>query len=63
MFLLGIIPAHQFDQDGATKLAICNDIGEASYDRVVVAAAMCERIIALHKKHAGYVDMTKIIDR
>ena len=29
----GIIPARQFDQIGAMKLAICNDIGEASYDR------------------------------
>ena len=32
----GIIPARQFDQVGAMKLAICNDIGEASYDRCVL---------------------------
>ena len=32
----GIIPARQFDQIGAMKLAICNDIGEASYDRCVL---------------------------
>ena len=48
---------------GALKLAICNDIGEASYDRVVVAAAMCDRIIRLSNSQKGYVDMKKIIDR
>ena len=59
----GIIPARQFDQNGALKLAICNDIGEASYDRVVVAAAMCDRIIELHRQHAGFVDMRRIKER
>eukprot|EP01038_Epipyxis_sp_PR26KG_P014669 gene14669-19707_t len=59
----GIIPARQFDQFGALKLAICNDIGEASYDRVVVAAAMCESLNGLHRKQAGYVNMKKIIER
>lgn len=48
---------------GALKLAICNDIGEASYDRVVVAAAMCDRIIKLSNSQKGYVDMRRIIDR
>ena len=27
----GIIPARQLDQDGAVRLAICNDIGEVLY--------------------------------
>lgn len=31
----GIIPARQEDQNQALKLAICNDIGEASYDSQV----------------------------
>lgn len=48
---------------GALKLAICNDIGEASYDRVVVAAAMCDRIIKLSNSQKGYVDMRKITER
>lgn len=48
---------------GALKLAICNDIGEASYDRVVVAAAMCDLINSVAKRHRGYCDMVKIRDR
>jgi ribosome biogenesis GTPase A len=56
----GIIPATQLTQQSALALAICNDIGEASYDRVVVAAAMCERVISLHKTHRTYVDMRRI---
>ena len=59
----GIIPARQLDQEGALKLAICNDIGEASYDRVVVAAAMCDLLNNLHKQHKNYVGMKKIIER
>lgn len=31
----GIIPARQDDQNQALKLAICNDIGQASYDAQV----------------------------
>jgi ribosome biogenesis GTPase A len=59
----GIIPARQFDQHSALRLAICNDIGEASYDRVVVAAAMCDEINRLHKVHPRYVDMEQIVRR
>jgi ribosome biogenesis GTPase A len=59
----GIIPARQFDQEGAVKLAICNDIGEASYDRVIVAASMCDRINAVHKEYSGYIDMQRICER
>eukprot|EP00600_Ochromonadales_sp_CCMP1393_P008839 CAMPEP_0174955012 /NCGR_PEP_ID=MMETSP0004_2-20121128/748_1 /TAXON_ID=420556 /ORGANISM="Ochromonas sp., Strain CCMP1393" /LENGTH=380 /DNA_ID=CAMNT_0016202899 /DNA_START=169 /DNA_END=1312 /DNA_ORIENTATION=+ len=59
----GIIPARQFDQTGALKLAICNDIGEASYDRVVVASALCDKLIALHRRNPNYVSMSDIIKR
>lgn len=59
----GIIPARQFDQEGAVKLAICNDIGEASYDRVVVAASLCDQINAVNKEYAGYIDMQRICER
>ena len=59
----GIIPARQVDQNAAVKLAICNDIGEASYDRVVVAGLMCDRLIGLHRTHRGYVDMKRIVAR
>jgi ribosome biogenesis GTPase A len=56
----GIIPARQFDQLGAVKLAICNDIGEASYDRVVVAGAMCDQLNNLHRIGDKYVNMQHI---
>ena len=59
----GIIPARNDDQEGATRLAICNDIGEASYDRVVVAEEMCERINHINQQYSGYIDMAKIKDR
>ena len=59
----GIIPARNEDQEGATRLAICNDIGEASYDRVVVAQEMCERINHIYKQYSGYIDMDKIRNR
>jgi len=60
---IGIIPAQQFDQNGAMKLAICNDIGQASYDRVIVAAEMCNQVNALHASKRNYVKMKAIIDR
>lgn len=38
----GVIPANLNNQDQALKLAICDDIGEASYDTQRVAAALVE---------------------
>lgn len=38
----GVIPASLKNQDQAVKLAICDDIGEASYDNQRVAAALVE---------------------
>lgn len=59
----GIIPAQQINQLNAIKLAICNDIGEASYDRVVVAAQMCDLVNELARKRGRYVNMRKINER
>jgi ribosome biogenesis GTPase A len=59
----GIIPARQVDQGGAVKLAICNDIGEASYDRVVIAGEMCESLIELFARESSFVDMRRVEDR
>ena len=59
----GIIPAKQLDPVNAVKLAICNDIGEASYDRVVVAGVMCDCLNALYRQHRQYVDMHAIEKR
>lgn len=56
----GIIPAKQINQDAAMKLAICNDIGQASYDRVVVAAKMASHLNALHAERPLYLDMKAI---
>ncbi|MBW4688432.1 MAG: ribosome biogenesis GTPase YlqF [Komarekiella atlantica HA4396-MV6] len=38
----GVIPARMEDQEAALKLAICDDIGEASYDNQLVAAALVD---------------------
>lgn len=59
----GIIPARQCDQEAALKLAMCNDIGEASYDRVYVASHLCDYLNALHRDIKGYVDMKTICQR
>jgi ribosome biogenesis GTPase A len=47
----GIIPGRLNDQAAAVKLAICDDIGEAGYDRQSMAAALVELCQEL-----GYVD-------
>jgi ribosome biogenesis GTPase A len=59
----GIIPAKQVEQANAVKLAMCNDIGEASYDRVVVASLLCDHLNALYKQHHAYVKMGAIQER
>jgi ribosome biogenesis GTPase A len=59
----GIIPAQQFNQYAALRLAICNDIGQASYDRVVVAGKMCDMIKILGETHPNYVNMNLIKKR
>ncbi|NJN72573.1 MAG: ribosome biogenesis GTPase YlqF [Limnothrix sp. RL_2_0] len=43
----GVIPWRLENQDNAVKLAICDDIGAASYDNQLVAAALVELLIKL----------------
>lgn len=43
----GVIPWRIENQENAVKLAICEDIGEASYDNQRVAAAMVDLIVEL----------------
>lgn len=43
----GVIPARLGDQEAALKLAICDDIGESSYDNQLVAAALVDILIEL----------------
>lgn len=51
------------NQENAIKLAICNDIGEASYDRVIIATEMCNYLNNVHKMNPKAVDMKKIESR
>ncbi|CAM9158484.1 unnamed protein product [Chrysoparadoxa australica] len=59
----GIIPAKQNDQSAALKLAICNDIGQASYDTQVVAAAMLDMVVDTAVQFPGYVNIKAIEER
>lgn len=43
----GVIPVKLEDQEAALKLAICDDIGEASYDNQLVAAAFIDIVNVL----------------
>jgi ribosome biogenesis GTPase A len=49
----GIIPAAFNDQAAAQALAICNDIGEASYVDSLIAAAMIIRIKSLPRNRCA----------
>jgi hypothetical protein len=53
----GIIPAAFNDQAAAQALAVCNDIGEASYVDSLIAAAMIIRIKALPRNRCAALDM------
>ncbi len=46
----GVIPPLLHNQDAAMKLAICDDIGQAAYDNVLVAAEAVDLLIALNAK-------------
>lgn len=46
----GVIPPLLHDQDAALKLAICDDIGQAAYDNVLVAAEAVDLLIQLNVK-------------
>mmetsp|Transcript_5728 Transcript_5728/g.8608 ORF Transcript_5728/g.8608 Transcript_5728/m.8608 type:complete len:413 (+) Transcript_5728:95-1333(+) len=59
----GIIPAKQSDQKSALKLAICNDIGQASYDTQRVASAMIDTIVDTAVQFPGYIKLNVIKER
>jgi ribosome biogenesis GTPase A len=46
----GVIPPLLHDQDAAMKLAICDDIGQAAYDNVLVAAEAVDLLVKLNAK-------------
>ncbi len=43
----GVIPWKLDNQENAVKLAICEDIGQASYDNQLIAAAAVEFLVEL----------------
>jgi ribosome biogenesis GTPase A len=49
----GVIPPLLHDQDAALKLAICDDIGQAAYDNVLVAAAAVDLLVDLDANLLG----------
>jgi ribosome biogenesis GTPase A len=59
----GIIPAKQVDQATAFKLAVCNDIGQASYDVQVVAGELINMLRRVHARRPGYVDLSRLEQR
>ncbi|BBD58609.1 ribosome biogenesis GTP-binding protein YlqF [Nostoc sp. HK-01] len=44
----GVIPSRLENQDAALKLAICDDIGQASYDNQLVASALVDFLNEIH---------------
>jgi ribosome biogenesis GTPase A len=46
----GVIPLKLENQENAVKLAICEDIGEASYDNQLVAAAFVDLLVSLNSE-------------
>lgn len=55
----GVIPAKLDDRDAAFKLAICDDIGEASYDNQLVAAELVELLKRLDDRVNSLNDLRR----
>ena len=52
----GIIPAKLVTQEVAVHLAICDDIGQASYDTTLVAAALIDEMRKVQSSMRSYCD-------
>lgn len=59
----GIIPTNHFNQSNAMKLAVCNDIGTASYQPDAAAIALCDYINEIYRFNHQYVDMELLENR
>lgn len=59
----GVIPSRLEDQNAAVKLAICDDIGEASYDNQLVAAAFIDIINKLLETHPHLLPANPLLSR
>ena len=51
----GVIPAKLYDQTAALKLAICDDIGDASYDNQRVAATLVDLLNYIETAAGGFL--------
>ncbi|TAE59723.1 MAG: ribosome biogenesis GTPase YlqF [Nostocales cyanobacterium] len=59
----GVIPSRLENQKAAVKLAICDDIGEASYDNQLVAAAFVDIINELLETHGNLLPSNPLLER
>lgn len=51
----GVIPVKLDDQEAAMKLAICDDIGEAAYDKQLIAAGMVDVLTYLQATQSEFL--------
>jgi len=59
----GVIPAKLGNQQAAVKLAICDDIGEASYDNQLVAAAFVDLLNSLEEQAGELLPKSPLYSR
>jgi ribosome biogenesis GTPase A len=59
----GVIPSRIENQAAAVKLAICDDIGEASYDNQLVAAAFIDILNELQETHPHLLPSHPLLSR
>ncbi|MEA5619211.1 ribosome biogenesis GTPase YlqF [Cronbergia sp. UHCC 0137] len=59
----GVIPSRIEDQRDAIKLAICDDIGEASYDNQLIASAFVDIINELQETHSNLLPPHPLLTR
>lgn len=59
----GVIPWRLENQENAVKLAICDDIGEASYDNYLVAAELIDSLTYLEATSEGLVSLDLLKSR
>ncbi|MBE9198716.1 MULTISPECIES: ribosome biogenesis GTPase YlqF [unclassified Nodularia (in: cyanobacteria)] len=59
----GVIPLRMGNQEAAIKLAICDDIGQASYDNQLVASAFIDLVNELHETAAHLLPPSPLYTR
>lgn len=59
----GVIPLKMGNQEAAVKLAICDDIGQASYDNQLVAAAFVDLLNNLQETAADLIPNSPLYSR